>query len=386
MTSPPDDRCRERACSVRGAARAAPRRARAGATASCSPARSTRRSSSGWTRGARCGSGRPAARRRPMPRDVARPRSRRELTAASSRRSSERFFHWELEFPDVFRSDARRVRRRARQPAVGDCASPNSQEFFSRHDPLYRTYGKTDALRSQQETVRRDRRPRGRSGSRYQGGFKAMANLRKAAASPFDVSLGTRRRWRDRWPAAGSIARAQASHLAHRGQPFRLQGSADLYTYKLFVEAAHHLLRDGGRLGMLVPSGIYTDQGTTELRKTFLRALLMGVVLRIREPARALPDPSRYKFVPIVVERGGVRPTPSNAAFMRHDVTEWERPDEQRFSSRVQTSIASLRRPVVHGAEGRPRPGHLPTGSTPIIAARRVVGRRWWHATRASST
>jgi len=38
----------------------------------------------------------------------------------------------------------------------------------------------------------------------------------------------------------------------------------------MFLESAHALCRDGGRMGMIVPSGIYTDNGTKELRNLFL--------------------------------------------------------------------------------------------------------------------
>ena len=61
-----------------------------------------------------------------------------------------RFFHWELEFPDVFTPE-----RSGFDALVGnppwDVMKPNSQEFFTEFDPLYRTYDKQAALRRQRE-------------------------------------------------------------------------------------------------------------------------------------------------------------------------------------------------------------------------------------------
>ena len=61
-----------------------------------------------------------------------------------------KFFHWELEFPDVFTPD-----RSGFDALVGnppwDVMKPNSQEFFSDFDPLYRTYDKQAAIRKQRE-------------------------------------------------------------------------------------------------------------------------------------------------------------------------------------------------------------------------------------------
>jgi hypothetical protein len=41
---------------------------------------------------------------------------------------------------------------------------------------------------------------------------------------------------------------------------------SDLNLYKLFLEQTVHLLRDGGRTGIVIPSGIYTDLGAMQLR------------------------------------------------------------------------------------------------------------------------
>lgn len=48
------------------------------------------------------------------------------------------------------------------------------------------------------------------------------------------------------------------------------QGRGDLATHKLFTERMWRVLAGGGRLGYVVPSGIYTDLGTKDLRQMLL--------------------------------------------------------------------------------------------------------------------
>jgi len=45
------------------------------------------------------------------------------------------------------------------------------------------------------------------------------------------------------------------------------KASSDVNLYKLFVEQCYNLLRAGGLCGIIVPSGIYTDLGTKQLRE-----------------------------------------------------------------------------------------------------------------------
>jgi hypothetical protein len=45
------------------------------------------------------------------------------------------------------------------------------------------------------------------------------------------------------------------------------KAGTDINLYKLFIEQCFNLLRDGGRCGMITPSGIYTDLGATQLRE-----------------------------------------------------------------------------------------------------------------------
>jgi hypothetical protein len=112
----------------------------------------------------------------------------------------------------------------------------------------------------------------------YSARFKALSNWAKSAAYPFgapgdegtSLSFGRGKenevileRWREQ--------RDLRQGYADREHPFRHQGSADVNTYKLFLEMAHAGLSRGGVLGLLVPSGIYTDNGSGDLRRLFLK-------------------------------------------------------------------------------------------------------------------
>lgn len=70
------------------------------------------------------------------------------LVVATEVAAKRRFFHWELEFPDVFTASQQGFDAMLGNPPW-EIQKPSSKEFFSNHDPLYRAYGKQDALAQQ---------------------------------------------------------------------------------------------------------------------------------------------------------------------------------------------------------------------------------------------
>jgi hypothetical protein len=54
------------------------------------------------------------------------------------------------------------------------------------------------------------------------------------------------------------------------GRRFKYQGGGDYNLFKLFIEGDFTLLRDRGRLSLLVPSGLQTDEGCGPLRRLML--------------------------------------------------------------------------------------------------------------------
>jgi hypothetical protein len=239
-----------------------------------------------------------------------------------------RFFHWELEFPDVF------TPHRAGFDAIlgnppWEVQKPNSKEFFSNIDPLYRTYGKQEALARQADLFREDPAIEA-SWVAYNADNRAMANWVANAAGPWgdpEDGLSTcvlvrgpqNGQTHDRWRA---VRRAVATGYADGAHPYRHQGSADLNTYKLFLEAAHALLRHDGRLGFVVPAGIYSDYGTRDLRRLFLDTCRWEWVFGFENRDKLFDIHSSFKFCVIIVAKGG-HTEAIRTAFMHRSLDDW---------------------------------------------------------------
>lgn len=273
-----------------------------------------------------------------------------------------RFFHWELEFPEVFDAAGGGFDAVVGNPPW-EIQKPNSKEFFSNLDPLYRALGKQVALDRQKELFH-GRREDEEEWLRYNARYKALSAFTKFAAEPFgDRKLTKFVNGEAKQEFDFSFGRMAASEELHglwqrkrparagftaSPHPFRHQGSADLNTYKLFLEQGYSLLRAGGRMGVIVPSGLYTDKGTTALRSLFLNQgrwrWLFGF-----ENREAIFDIHRsFKFCPVIIEKGG-RTESIRTAFMRRDVGDWavaekiaipyERARVERFSPRTRAIL-----------------------------------------------
>ena len=190
----------------------------------------------------------------------------------------QRFFHWELEFPEVFR-------RGGFDAIVGnppwETVKPNSKEFWSNYDPFFRDLGKQDALRR-------------------------MAELRQDPEAD--------RAWR-----LYSLTIEQTSRWLRASGLYLHQGRGDLNTYKLFLERAYGLLRRGGTLSFVVPSGLYTDQGATELRTLFFERGAVRSLVSLENRKGIFPIHRSFKVVLFSVERGGASPAVPCAFFIGRD-------------------------------------------------------------------
>ncbi len=100
------------------------------------------------------------------------------------------------------------------------------------------------------------------------------------------------------------------------------KSGTDINLYKLFTEQCFNLLRPSGECGIVIPSGIYTDLGTKQLREMlFSQTKITGLFCFENLKMIFEGVDSRFKFVILTFEKSGTTqafPT----AFMRHDVKE----------------------------------------------------------------
>lgn len=214
-----------------------------------------------------------------------------------------KFFHWELAFPDVFTPHRSGFNALIGNPPW-DVIEPSSQEFFSEFDPLYRTYDKQAAIRKQQELFATMPHCEDQWGE-YNARFKSLGNWTRNVSEPFDVGLAKGREDRSLkvvWEKhrQGRVGFADSQH------PFRLLGSGKQNAYKLFCEAFWGLLQRDGRLGVILPTGIYSDFGTKDLREALLFKGRLDFLYAFQNEKRVFAAAHHsFKQVAVFVTKGG---------------------------------------------------------------------------------
>jgi hypothetical protein len=119
--------------------------------------------------------------------------------------------------------------------------------------------------------------------------------------------------------AASAAASERATAIRAR---FCHQGRGKLYTYRLFVERAHQLLRTGGRFGMLVPASLWFDRDAAALRTLLLDRCEWEWLYGFENRRKLFPIDGRYRFAAIVGSKGG-RTGAIRTAFGRTDAAGW---------------------------------------------------------------
>ncbi len=276
----------------------------------------------------------------PLPQEFATGEPSVEARNTARRVAAEhRFFHWELEFPDVFGADAEGFDAVVGNPPWENL-QPNPEEFFSAVDPLFRTHGHVQKGERRSELFGHDREVE-RRWLLYRDYFKGFSNWVSYAGFPFgdrtthsadekpshDFNLGgggrssfeVSQRRHNKWKKH----REESSGYVDADHPFRRQVGR-IFTYKLFLETAHALLRSGGRLGMLVPSGLHGDAWSQPLRELFLERCDWEWLFGFENHERIFDIHRSFKFNAVIVRKDD-KTTAIRVAFMRRHLADWER-------------------------------------------------------------
>ena len=205
------------------------------------------------------------------------------LESLDSYQSRHHFFHWPLEFPDIFGPDAVGGFSTTVGNPPWDIVKPNSQEFFSDYDLKFRSYKKQEA-NSVSKKLMADNPAIAEKWEEYCDGFAEQNAYFKEPLS------------------------------------YSALGKGDINTFKLFLEQFFTVLGDGGRMGILVPSGIYTDQGCQPLRQRFFSQSRVKFLYGFenRWPTVFSAVDGRFKFITFGTQKGGETDR-FKCAFMEHD-------------------------------------------------------------------
>ena len=217
-------------------------------------------------------------------------RSRPWWEAFETARERERFFHWELEFPEVFVETEQPGFDAVLGNPPWDKVLPAKHEFYARHDILIRAYKGNELDRRIRELQRET------------GGLEA------AFAA-----------YRERTRTTAQILRRSGDfpHSAVRSRDAHEDVS------KYFVDRAARLASATGAVGFVVPSVVYNGDGCVGIRRFLLDEAQIERFYSFENRRKIFPIHSSYKFVSLVFRKGEPASV-FDAAFMRHDLAELE--------------------------------------------------------------
>ncbi|WP_374389436.1 Eco57I restriction-modification methylase domain-containing protein [Sandaracinobacter sp.] len=245
----------------------------------------------------------------------------------------ERFLNWQITFPGVWDNWSSAPDSEGRQDGGFDAivGNPPWDRFEFEEVPWFEARDKTIALAP--------------SGAKRKAAIKALKDA--------DSSL-----WTDYQKALGRMA--MATRVAKGKLIYCRLNNGKLNLYKLFVERAHSLVKPGGMVGLLTPSGIASDLSASE----FFRKVATGGHLKAlydfenRRTRHGLdpffPDvDSRFKFAAMIASPSRTFPA-AQCGFFLQSVAELKNP-EQAF-------------PITAADFARVNPN---TGTAPIFRTRR---------------
>ncbi len=129
-------------------------------------------------------------------------------------------------------------------------------------------------------------------------------------------------RYQSQYPHVSLYFRSAEQYLNQISVVNGKKQGTDINLYKLFVEQCVNLLSENGECGLVIPSGIYTDLGTKQLREMlFSQTKITSLFCFENKKAIFEGVHKSFKFVVLTFENGN-KTLSFPARFMRHDVGE----------------------------------------------------------------
>jgi hypothetical protein len=199
-----------------------------------------------------------------------------------------RFFHWHVEYPHIFR--------------VGNGATDiDPSTGWSGGFSCVIGNPPWERVKLQEQEFFAARRPEIANATNAAARKKLIAALADSD-SPADRTLS------DEFEAELRKA-AGWSHLLRESGRYPLTGQGDINTYAVFTETTHSIIKATGRLGIIVPTGIATDQTTSPFFREIIKNHQLDSLLDFVTNPRLWTEVGhrRYRFSILVVTGPQVR-------------------------------------------------------------------------------
>lgn len=138
------------------------------------------------------------------------------------------------------------------------------------------------------------------------------AEGRPSQAAGFDAVIGNPPWDMMRADSGSSVERLDAKsatraalRFCRLSRAYRQQGAGHPNRYQLFLERALRLTRPGGRLGLLLPSGLATDHGSAPLRRHLLDRTTIDTWIGFDNRQRIFPIHRSMRFLMIATTNAG---------------------------------------------------------------------------------
>lgn len=213
-----------------------------------------------------------------------------------------RFFHWHLEFPDVFLREEED--RRGFDAVLGnppwERLKLQEQEWFAQRDPDIATAPNADRRKSLIKQLK-DNNPR------LHHAFEEAKRQAEGIA-----------------------------HYLHNSERYPLCGRGDINTYSVFTELGRSATAGAGRTGMVVPSGMASDDTTRHFFADLVEKRNLYSLYDFENRRKLFADvDSRMKFCLLTLSGGDLgKEHRAQFVFFAHDVTELQDKERQIELSR----------------------------------------------------